>query len=191
MKKVASRRMNLLQQSLLPDPMNKRSIIPLKRSLPMHKVILERASKKLPISQVQLPLPVLRVSLQISFILHPLLIDRVEIRIIEPALNRHRIVIKDRPHPVELVVLPLSLVCDLPVGIVECPESLHFVVLPLPSVPAALLIDKLSLTVTHAVLLETFVSGPNVELLHDVTVFLNWNFGLFLIIYKAYCEVLT
>ena len=172
--------MYLLQQTLLPHAANNRPIISLEKPLTMDVVILESSSINLSICEVQLPLPVLGVSLEITFVFEPLLVEGVEVCIVEASLDCYWIIVVHCSQAVKLVVFPLPLIGHLGVGVVKSPVSLHFVVFPFPFVPAAFFVHELSLPVAHAVFLEALVPCADVELLNDVAVFFNWVFALFL-----------
>lgn len=146
----------------------------------MHVVIFEISSINLSISEVQLPLSVLGVPLEVSLVFEPLLVEGVEVGIVEASLDCYWIIVVHCSQAVKLVVFPLALIGHLAVGVVKSPVSLHFVVFPFAFVPAALFVDELSLPVAHAIFLEALVSCADVELLNYVAVFLYWTFSIFL-----------
>jgi hypothetical protein len=164
----------LFEESLMPHSLYYRPVVSSKFALAVYKVILEQTAVDLSVGQEELALPVLCVLLQISLVLYPLLVEGVEVGVVETALDGGWIIVEDDAEAVELIVDPLSFVGDSSIGVVESAESLHFIVLPLSLVLAALLIDELSFSVSHSVLLIAFVPCSNIILLHYESILGFW-----------------
>ena len=85
------------QQALVPHSSDDRPVISLELALTMHHIVLEHPTIHLSIRQDQLPQTLLGVSLKLSFILHPLLLQNGEIGVVEASLNDHGVIVVDCP----------------------------------------------------------------------------------------------
>lgn len=95
----------------------------------------------------------------------------MEVGEVEDGVERRGVVVIDDSFPVELVILPVSLVGYAAVGVVENAESVHFVVLPLSIVVAALLVVELASAIAFAASLIALILGAYLVLFDNELAF--------------------
>ena len=102
-------------------------------------LVIDKVSEKfIPIREIQSAESVLGIPLELAFILDPVLLeDRGEIFVVK-FFQGGWLVIVDQTSTVEFLIFPLSMICDLPTGIVESPDSINFPTCPLTIVDPAL-----------------------------------------------------
>lgn len=95
----------------------------------------------------------------------------MEVGEVEDGVEWRGVVVIDDSFPVELVILPVSLVGYAAVGVVENAESVHFVVLPLSIVVAALLVVELASAIAFAASLIALILGAYLVLFDNELAF--------------------
>ena len=82
-------------------------------SLPFDCIVVEIAFKNFPIGQLYFSLSMLGIIFELPFIIDPFFTQICEIVIIEGFYNGFRVIVENSAKAIELVVLPLPLICDL------------------------------------------------------------------------------
>ena len=100
-------------------------------------VVVEDALVHLPVRQLYVALPVLRVALELTLVVGPLVAQLRKVLVVELLLEGDGLRVVDSALAVEFVVLPVPFVGYLPVLIVQLAEAVHLVVLPLAFVVAS------------------------------------------------------
>ncbi len=129
--------------------------------------------KDLTIWKVQFPHSVLAVLQKFSFILDPVLIDLVPIFIIERSVELRYFLIVKGSFSLELVCLPLAVICDAVIRVVEYTSPIHFILLPLADVLAAFIVVECSFSMSHVIELGSLILAFEVGF-RNILKFLAW-----------------
>lgn len=162
----------LLQESLFPKTTDYGVIRSMEFSLSVDSIVQEATLVNLPICQIKFSYSLLGIIFEISFIFDPFLIKIIEISIIKPTFHHKGIIIIHYPCPIELIIMPLTLIGYCSIGVVKSAISLHLIILPFPFIPASLFINELSMPISHPIFLISFISRPNIILLYHIPIHL-------------------
>lgn len=128
----------------------------------MHQIVLESALKDLLVGEIQFALAVFAVGFELPLVLDPIFVDCFEVLVVEWLFQRTDLfVVKDTLSP-QLVLLPVSLVGDAVVGVVESSLAVHFVFFPLSNILAAFVVIEHSLSMADVIEFGTFVPSSDV-----------------------------
>ena len=116
----------------------------------------------LSVSQNQLAVAILGIASQVSFVPDPLVIQLIEVGKVEAATYLSLLVVVDDSLSIELIFLPLTLIGDHSIGVVEHPISMHLVLEPLAVIVTSFLVEELPLSVSHTIEHVSLISGSNV-----------------------------
>ena len=95
---------------------------------------------------------------ELPLIRFPLIVfQQSEICKIEFALNKLRIVIVDNAFAIELIFLPVTLICYFALGVVKGAIALHVIILPFAVVEAAVFVVEFAVAVSLVVFFETLI----------------------------------
>src|SRR5690606_16556711 len=132
----------------------------------VHFVLMELAFKSLSICQVKLPFAFLVVLVEVSFVLHPVLLNISPISVVEGVPERGYIFVVEGAIPRKLIVFPFPFVGDLLVRIVENAFAMHFVLLPIPNILATFAVVESASAMSLPIELGALVVPPVVLLAH-------------------------
>ena len=141
-------------------------------SLTVDSIVQEATLVNLPICKIKFPYSLLGIIFEISFIFDPFFIKIIEISIIKPTFHHKGIIIIHYACPIELIIMPLTLIGYCSIGVVKSAISLHLIILPFPFIPASLFINELSMPISHPIFLISFISRPNIVLLYHIPIHL-------------------
>lgn len=137
----------------------------------MNDVLHEFTLVLLSVGEDQFTMAILSITLEISFVADPFIVELVEVCEVEGTLNLTLLVVVDDPLTIELVLAPLSLVGHRSIGVVQGSETVHFVALPFSIVVTAFLVTELAFAVALPVDHVALIAGACLKgLLHEHTV---------------------
>lgn len=105
---------------------------------------------------------------QHSLIVLPVVLEQLEVSVIERSGQFYRIIVVHLPMAVELILGPVSLICQLSAFVVEPAKPVHFVILPLPLIVPSILVVKLPSAIAHIIAFEALIPTACLILLHNV-----------------------
>lgn len=141
----------------LPDALDSFAGLGHELALAVHLVVTELSLVVLVVGKQQLALPFFRVAHQIPLVVLPLLVQVVEVRVVEESEDGCGLIVIDFAASVKLIDEPVPLVRQPIVGVVQSAVPMHVIVLPLTVIEAALLVEKLALSVAHPIALEPLI----------------------------------
>jgi hypothetical protein len=124
----------------LPHSPDHLPIHPVEHPLTIHLIIPKIPLKHLPITQIQLATAILIIIHKPTLIPDPKLINIIPRGIIIAAFKRLGILIVEHPSAPQPIVLPLAIIRDLIVEVVEDALAAHLIVEPFAGVLAALFV---------------------------------------------------
>lgn len=159
----------LVQEQLVVDPKADDDFAGalIEDAVALDHVVVEDALEHLAVGELDVPLAVLGVALELPLVVRPLVPQLRKVLVVELPVERHRLRVVHPALPVELVVVPVPLVRYPPVLIVQLPETVHLIVLPLALVVPPVLEVQNPVPVLLVVALVALVAPPIRNILFD------------------------
>jgi hypothetical protein len=108
----------------------------------MWKIIEEIAPIILGIGQKERTLPTPLIILKITLILNPAILHQMQLGKIKPLGKILWFLIIEHAIPINLIIVPLALISQLLINIIQCTTSLHLIMRPFTTIFAAISIDE-------------------------------------------------
>ena len=152
------------QLIFFPETVDTSPVPAMKVSLSPDHIIPEMPFKDLTVGQGEFAVAILAVLSKVSLILYPVVIDLIPIFVVEGHTEDNDLLIVESSFAFELVILPLPIVSDFVVGIVEDAFAIHFVFLPFSNVLATFVVEESAFSVPHVMVFSSFIPATDVGL---------------------------
>lgn len=126
------------QHVIPPDALHHLAPEPMEDSMSLDAVHFKSPIEYLAVAQFDLAPTVLAVSPEVPFIFHPCSSQPGKVSVVEGLPEWDRLLIENATLPLELVVIPVTLVSHLPAWVVEFSIPSHPIVFPLAHVEPSL-----------------------------------------------------